>query len=88
MKAVCHICEKELIPKAPGSIVLDGFIDQDTGEFCHLRKRCREKHYHNKQGNNPGTTYSEFPVTLQNLPILLRKLNSSKNVKSTRKKQV
>ena len=40
-----------------------GFLDQDTGQ--HVCWNCQTRHYQIKQGLEPGTTFSEMPVVLQ-----------------------
>lgn len=53
MSAKCVVCGFPLIPKAPGRIVLDGFVDTSNNNTVHFS--CRDEYYTNMYKPKPAT---------------------------------
>lgn len=60
----CAHCGNVIPVKNKSSIVLDGFLDQDTKQT--VGRCCYEKHYQIKSTTKYANLYSEFPLTTLN----------------------
>lgn len=56
----CHVCNGDIYPDMQSNNPENGFHDQDTGQFAHMK--CRKKHYEIKNQNGMSGLYSEMPI--------------------------